>query len=154
MCKSSAASIGVQTYSAGELISRARVVDLKDKRVADVDGNQDALVLSVRSIADATIVLDGHFCLLGKDELISRVPIATFEALNPSGLAVVVVDPLVAARRVLERDGRSIEATVLAVLQEEELSYSKELSKHLNVPLRVLGTARELETFASSILAS
>jgi adenylate kinase len=153
MCKSSAAAIGVQTYSAGELISRARVLDLKDKRVADVDGNQDALVLSVRAIVDATILLDGHFCLLGKDELISHIPIATFEALNPSGLAVVTTDPVVAARRLLERDGRSIGATVLAALQDAELSYARELSKHLNVPLRILGTGRELETFASSILA-
>lgn len=153
LCAATAPSVGAQHLSSGELISRARALDLKDKSVADVEANQSALVLAVNGIASRRIILDGHFCLITREGLLARVPVVTFEALEPSGLALVTINPEVASRRLRERDGRSIEATVLRELQDEESAYAEGLSKHLGVPLSVLDTALELEMFARGVFS-
>lgn len=62
-----------------------------DKRVENVSTTQQRLIENLKNIVNPQkkYLLDGHFCLLKKDNSIERVPLKVFQQINP--LAVIIV---------------------------------------------------------------
>lgn len=104
LCKES----GVEHLRASDLIKQASSEARFDerKRVKDVDGNQGILVrsLNARIAGGGKFLLDGHFTLFNTAGEIEEIPLATFQAIQPVGLGVVVDTPEVVIARLQARD--------------------------------------------------
>ena len=112
LCTECAASMGIASYTASDLIRRYNDGDVGlYKEVVSVSGNQDTLITALRGLPSGPYLLDGHFVIRSKTAGISLIPVATFESIAPLGIILVTGDPEMAAQRMLERDAKSIGVT-------------------------------------------
>ncbi|MEK3920606.1 ATP-binding protein [Paenibacillus sp. FSL K6-2393] len=127
-------------FSASELIRKQKEEEARTvKNVTDVKGNQDALIMAINNyVTDIPIfLLDGHFCILNKEGEIERIPHDTFERMEIACLLVLTDDPNEIHMRLKNRDSREYPIDLLDKFQTEELSYAKQLSETLMLPLLV-----------------
>lgn len=158
-CSEIAAALNIQHFSAGELIRRQReVAALPDKRVFDVNGNQNLLVAAIEalSIGEASVLLDGHFCVLNSSEEIVRIPIRTFEQLAPLAVLVISDDIRKIQERLRFRDRKNHSIEILQALQDAELAHANDVCSAIKTTLRrvqpdMLSNAKE---FIAQQLAS
>lgn len=87
-----AVDLGVQRFSAGDLIRGQLRMANQGKAVLDVDENQDVLVVAVRTRVTGPAILDGHFCLIRASLDVRPVPMRTFVELAPVGLLLVTCE--------------------------------------------------------------
>ena len=83
----------------------------------------------------SSYLLDGHFCLLNADGIVTRIESSTFVALSPSAFLLITAEPELIAERRQERDGIEHNAEDIRRFQDEELAYATELSERLNIPI-------------------
>ena len=130
--------IGIESYSASKLIEQKKNAAFsQDKLIPDIDDNQPYLLQAVNELKASRVnfILDGHFCLLNSSGEITRIPLDTFQDLNPDAILLLMEKPDVIAARRKERDG--IDASVQSIdnFQQEECSYAKEVSAILGAKL-------------------
>lgn len=136
------ATLGLMHTSASQLIREERTCATwsKDKRVAQADENQAALVQAVRrhNGAGIRLLLDGHFVLL--DTQGSYLPIGAdvFASLDLCGVVLLEADPSVIVARTYVRDQiqhtrRDIEAFMAA-----ERHQAQAVCGELGIPLTIL----------------
>ena len=155
ICHALANLVGAIHLSSGELISRTRTTDPKapsDKRVGDVQKNQDALITALEAQQAERIILDGHFVLLRTDGQISEVPMTTFTALAPSGVVLLIDAPRAIASRLSMRDGKRYSQRELAELQERERAAAVNVTISLDIPLHC-ATPADDETLMQTVQA-
>lgn len=124
-------------YSASTLISERKMQYFsKNKKVEHIEENQDFLIEAIDSldINDSYLLLDGHFCLLNTEGKITRIPEKTFKKLSPIGIVVLVDSEENILLKIENRDGYRHDITLITSLQQEELTYSKEVSDTLHIP--------------------
>lgn len=75
---------GILCKSAGALIKSHRdSTQGAAKQVKNVPQNQNLLLESIAALhMSSSLLLDGHFCLLTKDNAVTRIPFDTFANLN------------------------------------------------------------------------
>jgi len=138
LCEKLSKELGIEHYTASDLIRKIKnsYISIKDKRAADINDNQNALVLAIENHINTNLpyFLDGHFCLLEKNYSISRIPKRTFQAINPVGVIIFYDDVLNIQKRLNARDNESYNLNLLSDFQEEEIDYSKEISEELKIP--------------------
>ncbi len=131
---------GIECYSASSLIKERKKQGFPvDKRVADIDENQLYLLAAVDDLRASIgeFLLDGHFCLLNTDGVITRISLDTFTTLKPEAIVLLTEVPEIIAKRRQERDGVEHKASDIKAFQDEEISYAKEIAELLQVPLRI-----------------
>lgn len=79
-------------------------------------------------------ILDGHYCLLNKDNVPEKIDFDTFRTLDPFAFIIVVDEVKEIKRRLENRDNRGYDFELLLKFQELETEYSKELAAQLNKP--------------------
>jgi adenylate kinase len=126
--------------SAGDVIREERAVQAQSKRVEDVKGNQELLIagLEARAIPGQSMVLDGHFAVLGASGEPHRIPLDVFRRLDPIGAIFLRIDPCQSRTRLMERDGQAPTAVELNRLQTVAQDYAVEVVEDLGVPLLIL----------------
>ena len=140
--------LGINCYSASSLISERKKIGFSsDKLVTDIDDNQLYLLDAVKDLksSDREFLLDGHFCLLDKDGVITRIPQDTFTTLLPDAIVLLTEDPQVIAKRRQERDGVEHSATEIKAFQDEEIKYASEIAELLQVPLKISSGSRDID---------
>ena len=75
--------------------------------------------------------IDGHFCLLNGEGIITRIPVDTFSALAPNSIVLLTEDPIIISKRRQERDNISCSVASIKVFQEEEIKYAKQKGKEI-----------------------
>ena len=75
-------------------------------------------------------MLDGHFCLLKKDNSIERVPLKVFQQINPLAVIIVKEKSEVIRERLQKRDGRTYNISQIEMMQKEEIESAKDLCTH------------------------
>jgi adenylate kinase len=137
LCKES----GVEHLRASDLIKQASSEARFDerKRVKDVDGNQGILVrsLNARIAGGGKFLLDGHFTLFNTAGEIEEIPLATFQAIQPVGLGVVVDTPEAVIAQLQARDKVGHDLAALKQMQEQELQHAELISQALAVELMI-----------------
>lgn len=131
---------GIECYSASSLIKERKKQGFPaDKLVADIDENQLYLLAAVDDLRASIgeFLLDGHFCLLNTDGVITRISLDTFTTLKPEAIVLLTEVPEIIAKRRQERDGVEHKASDIKAFQDEEISYAKEIAELLQVPLRI-----------------
>ncbi|MDA7967788.1 MAG: ATP-binding protein [Gammaproteobacteria bacterium] len=121
--------------SAGYLIGSVGA----DKQVADVSGNQARLIEAVNNLdRTAKYLLDGHFCLWGKDGQIKPIETEVFEKLFLAAVILLQGDVQVIQNRIRELGERNCTVAFLEDFQQKELEQAKKISKTLDIPMRVI----------------
>ncbi|MDO5638220.1 MAG: hypothetical protein Q4G18_13380, partial [Myroides sp.] len=82
-------------------------------------------------------LLDGHYCLLNKDNEVENIPLETFKQIRPIAFVLILGDIKEIKKRLKTRDNKPYKYELLERLQNSELAYAKVLSEVLNIPLHI-----------------
>ena len=139
LCSKLSTDTGINHYSASELIKRTskdQQADHTEKRVANVDKNQDILIRTIEQyLCDETVfLLDGHFCLLSKNSTAEPIPTEIFQQLSPVGILLMHSPIKTVIERLSNRDGKTYDPNTLSELQECELQHGRLIAQQLNTP--------------------
>ena len=136
-CETISSELDVEHFSAGELISRINKEEYSNNKiVTDVTGNQNSLLSAVNKYLQhgRWYLLDGHFCLMNKDDSISEIPYQIFKTLSLMGIIVFFDDIDCIRDRLNKRDNVTYDIDLLNSFQEQELTYSKLVADKLGIP--------------------
>lgn len=152
ICKEICSSLALVHLTASEVLKWKDINnDVKNKNVDDIPFTQNLLITNLRRLVSKheRYLLDGHYCLLNKDNQITDVPISTFNEIKPISLNLIVGFASEIKNRLEQRDGRSYSLNLVEEMQDRELANARSISTSLSVDLNI-GT---LEDF-SKILAA
>lgn len=153
-CNQVKEQLGINTYSASKLISDRRDKDFSvDKHVSNIDENQLLLLQAIDKLREKgdEFILDGHFCLLDKEGLISRIPMDTYTSLKPDKIILLTEQSSVIVRRRLQRDGILLEESDIDLFQREEMTYAKEVARKLGAQLIISSGELDFENVIKKI---
>lgn len=145
---------GIECFSASTLIKERKKQGFPaDKRVADIDENQFYLLAAVDDLRASLgeFLLDGHFCLLNTEGVITRISIDTFTTLKPEAIILLTEDPNVISNRRQERDRVEYKVSDIKAFQDEEIKYAKEVAELLHVPLKISTGSSDIENTVAFI---
>ena len=143
-----AKALGITHRTASQLIREEKGLATwgADKRTADLDDNQRALIQAVNKLrASGNILLDGHFVLRNAIGLLTPLEISVFDQLKLKGVVLLTNDPQVIVERLANRDTKSTDVASVAELAAAELLHAKQVCMTLKLPLSVLHSPTEDE---------
>jgi adenylate kinase len=148
------AGSGLMHTSASKLIREELTLPdwNSDKRVSDVERNQDALAKAVarHNANGIALLLDGHFVLLNTVGEFVLLGAEVFRALNLSGVLLIEADPKVVEVRVQSRDDLRRDTDWLSMFMSKERAQAEVVCSDLNAPLRLL-MSPSITEFAAAI---
>lgn len=123
----------------------------ENKKVDNIIFTQNQLIFNLEQIVnnDKQFLLDGHYCLINKQDEIEKVPLETFEKINPLLLSIKIDEPIRIKKRLEQRDSKLYDLNFLVRFQYEELKYVKFLAAYLRKPLFILN--QDLENLLKHI---
>lgn len=153
ICRQICDEVKLDYLSASKLIKwKAINEDIQNKKVRNITATQERLILGlVNSIKyDKFYILDGHYCLLNRENKIVNIPLDTFKLINPFSLNIVLGDIIEIKNRLEKRDNRPYDQELLTRMQENELNYAIYLSKTLGITLNI-GTQNDFSELLTSL---
>jgi len=140
ICQHICRELNMEYLSASELLKWKDInEDEKNKKVEDIPFTQNRLITGLKNILqeDKSYLLDGHYCLLNKDNEVENISLDTFKKINPITLILILGNVKEIKKRLENRDNKPYEYELLEHLQNSEFAYAKILSEVLNVPLYI-----------------
>lgn len=152
-CKSICALTGYEYLSASELIKWSEISTQHNKLVKDINDTQDRLTTALGNHVNASsyYILDGHYCLLNNEGVVTSIPFNTFVKISPIGLGIVVDDIVKIKNRLEERDKRHYDIKTLEKMQKNELDYATFVSTRLQLRLHIISHG-ELENIIKPLI--
>ena len=147
-------NISINTYSASTLITEKKKSGFSsDKLIPDIDDNQQYLLDAVQELrqSEGNFILDGHFCLLNGEGVVTRIPSNTFTSLRPEALILLTEDPNIISNRRKERDGRDVSVQGIEEFQNEEKAYALEVAQDIGAKIFISKGVDDLENAISFI---
>ena len=138
ICNSLCSALDIRYLSASEVLKWVDInEDAKNKKVQDIPLTQDRLIAGLinRVEKNQHYLLDGHYCLLNKENKIVKVPFETFEAINPVSLHLIIGIVSEIKSRLELRDKKTYDYQLLDDMQNQEMDYAKEIAKKLGIGL-------------------
>lgn len=156
LCRALADEMDAVHISAGALLRLAGLVKPSQYGILNHGENQLHIQAALQHYREqhtgGRIILDGHFCLLTQHHRIQALPCALFKSLRAVVLLVVVDDPSAVSRRLADRDGTGLDATLVCRFQRREVARAEAISHALGVPLRNLTPRAPVPELAQWIL--
>ena len=158
LCNELAARFNIEHFSASNLIAREKEEEhLRNKQVENIAGNQDHLVVAINKYFNSInwYLLDGHFCLLNKDNEITQIPYSTYEDVSLSAILVLVDKPENIYARLSSRDSIKYDVAFLQSFQEQEILYAEYIRDKLSIPYLMsnpIENKDEIFTFIEGLL--
>ena len=149
ICSRICQEIGAEHLVASDIIKKVagknREVTVDGKRVANVAQNQDLLLIGLSDIlvSGKRYLLDGHFTLMSPDNKTRPIPLETFRGIGPKALILLSDEHGAIAIRLLARGGAKFDASLIAEMQEAEISHAKKVAADLNKPLQKIHLSGE-----------
>ena len=111
--------------------------DPKQKKVEDVHETQNLLVENLQKLVDIDkpYLLDGHFCLMNSKGEVCRVPMQTFQDINPEMIFLLIEDYDVIMNRLMCRDNMKYKPDIIKSLCEIEFSWAHDVANKLGVEI-------------------
>lgn len=147
-----AKALGITHCTASQLIREEKGLATwgLDKRTADVEDNQHALIQAVNKLrVVGDILLDGHFVLRNASGWLTPLDISVFDQLNLKGVVLLTNEPQVISDRLENRDDKRADVASVTELAEAELSHARRICIALNLPLLVLHSPTTNEVMKS-----
>jgi adenylate kinase len=144
-CSKISAKNDLPHYSASKLISLQKEIYFSgNKNVEHIEGNQNFLIDALQTrTSNSNIILDGHFCLLNREGIVTEIPDLTFNQIAPKGILVLTNDINIIVNRLNQRDGKEYDLNLLNDFQNKEIEYSQKVAKKLNVPFLLVNSSDE-----------
>ncbi|MDT4288838.1 AAA family ATPase [Methylomonas sp. MO1] len=136
LCSEINKRINLPIFSASSLIKDIKRGEIDtNKNVLDADSNQDHLITALKHLQTDSkyILLDGHFCLFDGENIIN-ISIDIFESIPIEVIIELTDTPEKIYSRLHNRDGNSLDISVIENFQNEEKARSEIISQHLSVP--------------------
>jgi len=153
ICKDLCKNLDLEYLSASSLIKWEQINGGGNtKNVKDIIGAQRQLIQGLKNIVQEgkKYLLDGHYCLLNQNNQIEKVPLSTFQQINPISLNIILGDISIIQKRLQGRDNKLYKEELLQQFQEEELEYAIWLSRTLGITLNI-GTQNEYLSLLKSL---
>ena len=148
LCRSICKKFEVIHHSASELIKRYGHIEFApNARVENIDRNQEFLINAIHEYLDTSKIylMDGHFCLLNQDSIITKIPEPTFIAISPMAIILLHDDPRNIHSHLKEKNREIYDLDLLVSFQEQESDYSRFVATKLNVPYLKANPSTERE---------
>ncbi|MBD1214592.1 MAG: AAA family ATPase [Dolichospermum circinale Clear-D4] len=158
LCKKIESRFNIEHFSASNLIAKEKAEEhLRNKQVDNITENQDFLVTAINKYFknETWYLLDGHFCLLNKNNEISKIPYSTYEGICPSAIIVLVDQPENIYTRLNLRDSIEHDLSLLRFFQEQEIDYAGYIKDKLNIPYIMCNLSEEekIYTFVEDLVS-
>lgn len=140
ICQHICRELNMEYLSASEVLKWEDInEDVKNKKVENIPFTQNRLITGLKNALqeDKNYLLDGHYCLLNKDNEVEKISLDTFNQINPIALVLILGDVKEIKKRLETRDNKPYEFELLERLQNSQLAYAKVLSEVLNIPLHI-----------------
>lgn len=140
LCKRISRLINIPFYSAGDMISEQIGEKYgKNKKVSNKEHNQDVLIECVNKklIKNKTLILAGHFCILGNDNKSEELPAYVYEKLGISSIILLETDADIIIEHLKKRDSRNYSRELINDFIIRERKYAMKVSEMLTVPLKI-----------------
>jgi adenylate kinase len=140
ICQHICRELNMEYLSASEILKWKDInEDVKNKKVENIPFTQDRLITGLKNTLqeDKNYLLDGHYCLLNKDNEVVNISLDTFKQINPITLVLILGDITEIKKRLEIRDNKPYEYELLEHLQNSELTYAKYLSETLGLALNI-----------------
>lgn len=155
LCDQILKKIDINHYSSSALIKQLdkKLVNDRNKRVADINRNQDKLIIAIDSYVNKakSYLLDGHFCLLDSDQKITKVSENIFKKINPSSIVIVRDDIDNIQHKNNDRDAVNYDKKLLDDFQYQELEYSRYIADKLKIPYLIFDINTNIEIVVNFI---
>lgn len=141
--------LNIKSYSASQLILEKKHSGFSnDKFIPDIDENQQYLLTAISDLrkSETDFILDGHFCLLNGEGIVTRIPLETFTTLKPDAIILLTENPAIISERRKSRDNIDESIGEIEIFQNEEKKYAEEVSKLLGTKLFVSTGAGDLNS--------
>ncbi|EGQ9890886.1 AAA family ATPase [Vibrio cholerae] len=129
LCSKLKESLNIPIYSCSDLIKENSDYVEETKEVTTAERNQRALLIGLAEIQDSEFLLDGHFCLVGKNQEIIQLSYDVFDEINPCSIILVSANVTEIYERLNARDGYALNKNVLYRLQSQEKQRVSEYSE-------------------------
>ncbi|MBU2896779.1 ATP-binding protein [Vibrio hepatarius] len=120
LCSQINSFVDIRSYSCSDIIKANSAYVETSKVVDKAEANQRALLEGISKLDDENILLDGHFCLVGKNETIIELDYQVFQDIKPDVVINVFSDAQEIHRRLVSRDGDCISLELIDKLQKQE----------------------------------
>lgn len=135
LCGNLSEKFGWAHYSCSDLIKENSDYVESSKLVSTADRNQQALLMGLSKLTQEVVLLDGHFCLLDKDEQVIELPFEVFDAISPSAILLATCDEEMIHQRLELRGGHVLALGKIVELQQHEVERSKSYCYDINCQL-------------------
>ena len=128
--------------TASTLIGKYKsATDMGYKKVGNVKSNQEILITAINKEMcndSRDLIIDGHLCIYNKDGEIERIPEYFFVETNICNLILLQDDPEIISERLKKRDKREVKAEDIQKMQNEKLTYARQLKEKLGISFAVI----------------
>ena len=134
VCTKLSQVMGMPFYSAGDLISRKNGESYgANKLVADKDANQNILVSEVKRLSEKnnSIILAGHFCILGEKDRIIELQEQVFFQLKIEKIILLEADSSKISVLLKQRDHKEYTHELLEEFLHKEHQKAEEMAGKL-----------------------
>ncbi len=140
ICKNICLETDYVHVTASELLKWEELSSKDNKLVKDIAKTQNRLLNGLIKFVekDKKYLLDGHFCLLNGESVITPIPEQTFMEIAPRHITIVSEKPNIIKERLEKRDKKPYCLDMLINMQELEIKYSKEIAVKLGVTHSVI----------------
>ncbi len=149
LCEKLAGGAKNKTFSASQLIKDLKNDHsaAKNKSVKNIDNNQKLLLSAINQYIDRdlSVILDGHFCLLNLGHEVKQVPKETFVSMSPIAIIALYDSISNISEKISNRDGVKYDCDFLSFFQDEEIKYSEDVAKFLQVPYLLFDVSDDIK---------
>ncbi len=131
---------GYHCITASSLIKESGVILDQNKQVRDISDNQIILInrLILEKQKYKRLLVDGHYCLINKQDQIVPIDIEVFRNIKPSVFILLKDCASKVVNRLKERDDKKWNQLFLDQFQEIEEQHAKYIAHELSIPLQIL----------------
>lgn len=133
-------NVGYHCVTASALIMAHGAHSYRNKRVESVAVNQAALIeqLDIERQGYTHLLLDGHYCLINRNDEIEPVDVAVFDQIAPDVFILLKDCPKKILARLKKRDVTSWNQSLLEDFQQTEERHAQSVAVQLGIPLYII----------------
>ncbi|MFN1533777.1 ATP-binding protein [Vibrio jasicida] len=151
LCKKLNEYVDMPSYSCSDIIKANSEYVESSKVVDKAEANQIALLNGLATFRESSILLDGHFCLIGKDSQIIELEFSVFEQIAPTLIINVIAEPDEIHRRLVSRDGAAMTTSLIDSLQKRETANAHTFGQSRGIPVVDYVSGTDIENLLKDI---
>lgn len=133
--------IGIKKFSASQLIKDGEGKINTDKKVKDIQNNQEILLGQLKKKSGLGLfILDGHFSLINKDKTIEKIPLDIFKQINPREIILLEENAELIYDRLYARDNIQYDIYFIQDMLNQEREHALYISKILKIPIKIFSS--------------